>query len=87
MGFQLIAPLTATGLSFGGSALIKKYIPRDTANLPTIQRLAAIGALAVTTEVVQSVVERMVADRFETNEVADTFDGDIIDGEVIDHED
>lgn len=87
MGFQLIAPLTATGFSFGGSALIKKFVPRETADLPTIQRLVAIGSVAVATEVVQSIVERVVADRFGTDEVADTVDGDIIDGEVIDHED
>ena len=87
MVYQLIAPLTSVGVSLGGSKLISQYIPRSAAELPSIQRLAAIGAVAVTAEVVQSVVERVMADAMGTNQVADTVDGDIIDGEVIDHED
>lgn len=87
MVHQLIAPLTSVGISLGGSKLISQYLPRNAADFPSIQRLAAIGAVAIGAEVVQSVVERVIADRMETNRVAETVDGDIIDGEVIDHED
>lgn len=87
MGFQLIAPLTSIGVSIGGSKLISQYLPRNAAELPSIQRLAAIGAVAVGAEVIQSVVERVISDRYETSRVEHIVDGDIIDGEVIDHED
>lgn len=87
MASQLIAPLTAAGFSLLGSKLVTHYLPRTIGELPNIQRLAAIGAVAVAGEVLQSVVEQVVAGRVETNEVVDDIDGSIIDGEVIEHED
>lgn len=86
MGFQLIAPLTAAGFSLAGSKLVTNYLPRNIGELPNIQRLAAIGAVAVAGEVLQSVVEQVVASRFETDDVTEDFDGTVIDGEVIEHE-
>lgn len=87
MGFQLIAPLTSLGVSLGGSKLVTQYLPRKAAEFPSIQRLAAIGAVAIGAEVVQSVVERVIADAMSPANVANDFDDSIIDGEVIDHED
>lgn len=87
MGFQLIAPLAAAGFSLGGSKLISQYIPRNTAEFPSIQRLAAIGAVAVAAEVVQSAVERVMTDATSPANVVNDFDDSVIDGEVIDHED
>lgn len=87
MGFQLIAPLTAAGFSIGGSKLISQYMPRNAADLPSIQRLAAIGAVAVGAELVQYAVERVMTDAMRPANVVNDFDDSVIDGEVIDHED